>query len=131
MCDLIYREGILRTKPGEINSAVDAILEDEELSAEFSGQDFYSIMMDVGFYAIDRKEKGLELRYHAYPEDTFFALEKLLKKIAEYIVSGCYLEFSDKKGNLCRYVFDGKIMRRVEPTIIWPYGTINADTIAI
>lgn len=131
MCDLIYREGILRTKPGEINSAVDAILEDEELSAEFNGYDFYSIMEDVGFYTIDRKEKGLELRYHAYPEDTFSALEKLLIKIAEYVVPGCYLEFADEKGNLRRYIFDGKIMRKVEPTIIWPYGTINADTIAV
>lgn len=36
MCDLIYREGILRIKPGKKDSAVDAILEDKELAVELS-----------------------------------------------------------------------------------------------
>ena len=32
MCDLIYRGGILKTKPGKKDSAVDAILADKEFA---------------------------------------------------------------------------------------------------
>ena len=120
MCDLIYRGGILKTKPGKKDSAVDAILEDKELSMEFSGYDFDAIMEDVGFYVIDRKDLTTELNYHAYPEETIYGLEKLLGIISKFIQRGCYLEFADNKGNLRRYIFNGEEMRRVEPQIIWP-----------
>lgn len=120
MCDLIYRGGVLKIKPGKKESAVDAILEDKELSMEFSGYDFDAIMEDVGFYVIDRKDLTTELNYHAYPEETFYGLEKLLGIISKFIQRGCYLEFADNKGNLRRYLFSGEEMRRVEPQIIWP-----------
>lgn len=129
MCDLIYRGGVLKIKPGKKASAVDAILEDKELSMEFAGYDFDSIMEDIGFYVIDRKDKSTELKYHAYPEDVFYALDKVLSAIGSFIQRGSYLEFSDNKGNLRRYLFDGEEMRRVEPKIIWP--AITAEQHAV
>lgn len=81
MCDLIYREGILRIKPGKKDSAVDAILEDKELAVEFGGCDFDAIMEEIGFYVIDKKDSSAELKYHSYPEDTFYALDKVLSAI--------------------------------------------------
>lgn len=120
MCDLIYRGGILKTKPGKKDSAVDAILEDKELAVEFGGCDFDAIMEEIGFYVIDKKDSSAELKYHSYPEDTFYALDKVLSAIGSFIQRGSYLEFSDNKGNLRRYLFDGEEMRRVEPQIVWP-----------
>lgn len=129
MCDLIYRGGILKTKPGKKDSAVDAILADKELAMEFTGCDFDEIMEEIGFYVIDKKDWSAELKYHAYPEDAFYALDKILSVIGNFIQRGSYLEFSDNKGNLRRYLFDGEEMRRVEPQIIWP--AITAEQYAV
>lgn len=129
MCDLIYRGGILKTKPGKKDSAVDAILADKELAMEFTGCDFDEIMEEIGFYVIDKKDWSAELKYHAYPEDAFYALDKILSVIGNFIQRGSYLEFSDSKGNLRRYLFDGEEMRRVEPQIIWP--AITAEQYAV
>ena len=120
MCDLIYRGGILKTKPGKKDSAVDAILADKEFAMDFAGCDFDAIMEEIGFYVIDKKDWSPELKYHAYPEDVFYALDKVLFAISPFIQQGSYLEFSDNKGNLRRYIFNGEEMRRVEPQIIWP-----------
>lgn len=120
MCDLIYRGGILKTKPGKKESVVDAIIADKELAMEFAGYDFDAIMEEIGFYVIDKKDRSAELKYHAYPEDAFYALDKALSAIGNFIQRESYLEFSDNKGNLRRYLFDGEEMRRVEPQIIWP-----------
>ena len=82
--------------------------------------DFDAIMEEIGFYVIDKKDWSAELKYHAYPEDVFYALDKVLFAISPFIQQGSYLEFSDNKGNLRRYIFNGEEMRRVEPQIIWP-----------
>lgn len=120
MCQLIYKDGRVRIKPKSKVNAKEAIFEDKEMAMEFAYCRFDEIMEEIGFYVYDYKDFSSELKYHADPEETHYAFEKILCLIAPFVECGSYMEFADNKGNLKRYVFDGENMIRQEPQITWP-----------
>lgn len=45
--------------------------------------------------------------------------DRIFKTIAPYVSAGSFLEMTGEDGDLWRWVFDGKMCRRIRPTIGW------------